>query len=222
MSETENTMLAVIERVASLPDVDVLKLQAMLDMQERVMQKNAEIAFNQAMARLQPALPVIRKTSKAHNSKYAKFEKIESLVRPLYTAEGFSMSYDVERNADGTETYVGTVSHVDGHKKQARLTLPPDTSGSKNNIQAKGSTVSYARRYLLCMLLNIVTSDDDDGDSRTTKINQKQANEINAKIAEVGANKAGFLKYMRVESVDAIPEADFQKAMTALNEKSKK
>jgi hypothetical protein len=39
----------------------------------------------------------------------------------------------------------------------------PDTSGGKNNIQAKGSTMTYLQRYTLNLALGICTEDDNDG-----------------------------------------------------------
>lgn len=39
----------------------------------------------------------------------------------------------------------------------------PDQSGGKNNIQAKGSTMTYLQRYTLNTLLAIATEDDNDG-----------------------------------------------------------
>jgi hypothetical protein len=44
------------------------------------------------------------------------------------------------------------------------MTLPLDTSGSKNNVQAVGSSTSYGKRYTATLLLNIRTKgEDDDG-----------------------------------------------------------
>ena len=95
--EETGNFLAVIEKAAMNPDIDVDKMSKLLDMQERIMNKNAEIAFNQAMTRLQPKMPYIPKKAKIMNktggvqSFYAKYEEIDRLVRPLYTGEGFSV-----------------------------------------------------------------------------------------------------------------------------------
>jgi hypothetical protein len=34
---------------------------------------------------------------------------------------------------------------------------------SKNDAQGQGSAITYARRYALCAVLNLVADDDDDG-----------------------------------------------------------
>jgi len=213
----DNAMLSVIERVACDPNSDVEKLEKMLDMQERILAKNAEIAFNQAMARLQPKLPVIKKSSKAHNSTYAKYEDIDPKIRPLYTSEGFSISFNSKREGDLTY-YYGTLKHSEGHSVTAEIDLPNDTSGSKNPIQAKASTITYAKRYLLTMLLNIVTTDeDDDGATGGAKLITEQEEKVLLDlIKRSGADKKKFLAHMKVDELNSLPSSQFKKAENAL------
>lgn len=198
--------LAIIERVASNKDVDVSKLEKMLEMQERIMTKNAEMEFNRSMSDLQPLLPQIKKTAKAHNSKYAPYEEIDATVRPLYTKAGFSISFDSKKE-NGHCTYYGTISHREGHSRTAEIQLPDDDSGKKNAIQAVASTISYAKRYLICMLLNIVTADDDDGESGGAKyITDEQAKELKGLIRETGTDIAKFLVLIGgFPNIDEIP-----------------
>lgn len=192
-------------------------IQSLIDANERILKGQAEIDFNCAMARLQPELPAIKKTAKGHNTKYAKYEHIDREIRPLYTKEGFSLSFTTKRDGEN-ETYYGTLKHVSGHSITAEITLPADTSGSKNAIQAKGSTSSYARRYLITMLFNIVTEDeDDDGRAGGLKpITEQQAEKLKTLIRESGADTKGFLEMFGANSVDEIAESDFKKAHVLL------
>jgi len=200
------------------PDV----VNKMLDAQERIMAKQGEIEFNQAMARLQPKLPAIFKASKAHTSAYAKYEDIDKIIRPLYSAEGFSLSFNSKHNGQ-TVTYYGTISHSAGHSKTAEMVLPADTSGSKNAIQAIGSTVSYARRYLVSMLLNIVfTDEDDDGHAGgAVYVDAAELAEIRSWIERTGSDEKKFCGFMKVERLDDILSKDYNRAITALKAKLK-
>ncbi|WP_375622766.1 MULTISPECIES: ERF family protein [unclassified Bartonella] len=55
--------------------------------------------------------------------------------------------------------------------------FPFDATGSKNNIQAVGSTLTYARRYLLGMLLNVARKEDDtDGNTFLSGISPEKMN----------------------------------------------
>jgi hypothetical protein len=225
---TANNVLAIIERIAKDPDFDTNKMEALLAMQERILAKNAEISFNQSMARLQPKLPVIKQRGKIKihglvQSRYALYEDIDEAIRPLLADEGFSVRYTTKQ-ANKDFTVFATLSHRDGHSITSELALPIDTSGNKWPTQGVGSTVSYAKRYLITMMLNLVTADDgsDDGGQAAGRalIEAPQVDEIERKIREVGADRAGFLKFLGVTDVPEIKMGDFTKAMNALNLKA--
>lgn len=218
--------LEIIDRAIKTPDFDVEKLDRLISAQERIMAKNAEVAFNQAMTRLQ--LPVIKHSSEIKHKEtriagYAKYEDIDKIIRPIYSAEGFSLSFNSKRNDDGTVTYLGTLSHKEGHSRTAEMLLPADTSGAKNNIQAIGSTVSYAKRYLVGMLLNLVTTGEDDDANSVECISTEQAVEIDLLIPKACKNidifKPKFLEQMKVSDVRHIRKSEYKKAMNILNAK---
>lgn len=227
MSEQSN-ILAVIERAAINPDIDVTKMMALLDMQERIIAKNAESAFNEAMTRLQSLMPRITKDgniefvdSKNNHRKtpFATYENIDKAIRPLMIQEGFSISFNSEWGESGALIHA-TLSHKDGHSRSASIRLPLDSSGSKNSLQAMGSTISYGKRYLVTMMLNIVTEgEDNDGDGAHDFVTTEQAAEIDTLIRETKSNRKKFLEYVKAEDVQKILAADYQKAITALNAK---
>jgi hypothetical protein len=232
-SETSG-FLAIIERAAMNPDIDVVKLERMMAMQERILAKNAEIAFNQAMARVSKKMPRIvkggsvkyedknDKGSAKEAFKFARYEDIDEIVRPLLVEEGFSLSYTTEQREGGGCIMLGTLSHKDGHSRTASVPLALDTSGGKNNIQAMGSTTSYGRRYTMCMLLNIVTVGEDDDGKGIEFVSTEQAVEIDLLITKVGADKPKFLSVMGVDDVRHIRAREHKKAIDMLNRKAKK
>ena len=59
-------------------------------------------------------------------------------------------------------TVTGVLMHRAGHSMRTSMTLPFDTSGSKNAVQAIGSSVSYGKRYVISAMLNIATRKEDD------------------------------------------------------------
>lgn len=214
----DTSFLTLLDKALSKEDFNTDTLSKMLDMQERIMTKNAEMAFNNAMSEMQPKLPIIQKSKKAHNSNYAPYEEIEKQVRPIYTKYGFSIGYN-SKSENGDITFYGTLSHKDGHSKTAEIQLKADTSGSKNDIQAMGSSVSYAKRYLLGMLLNVVTADDDNDGNSFEYINDAQIAELDRLIEETKSNEVGFLSTMKVDYMGEIKKSDYKKAFNLLNGK---
>jgi len=161
-----SSVLAVISRAATDASVDVDKMERLLAMQERVMAKDAEMAFYSDMAELQNEMPAIRKEGQIKvgqdvRSRYAKFEHILEATQPLLQKYGFSVSFK-SNFIDGQLEISGTLSHRAGHHESTTMRLPFDDSGSKNKVQAIGSSVSYGKRYVYCMLLNVNIADQDD------------------------------------------------------------
>lgn len=159
-------VLAMIERVATNPDADMDKLERLLDMQERILNRNAQQAFGAAMAEMQSEIPTIEKNGAIvvngqERSKYARFEDIMRVVKPVMQRHGFAVTFRTQ-TGDGQVKVTGVLMHRDGHREETDMTLPLDNSGSKNTVQAIGSSTAYGKRYVLCALLNIATGDEDD------------------------------------------------------------
>jgi hypothetical protein len=225
------SILAVIERAARDPNVDVDKMERLMAMHERVLAKTAEAAFNAALSELQPKLPVITENGTIRNSagkvqsKYALWEDVVAAVTPLLGEYGFALSFKVGRDGDRL-TVTGILRHRDGHSEETTLSLPIDASGSKNNVQGVGSSVSYGKRYTTQALLNLVSrGEDDDGhlaSNGNETISAEQKETLVKLMKETNADTAKFLGYMGVGSLDEIKAVNFQKAMTALEAKRKK
>lgn len=157
--------MSQIIALASNPAMDVDKLQRLIDMQKDAMQSNAVAAFNRAFAAMQADIPtVIEKGKGDKGMSYARLEDIVETVRPVLQKHGFSLSHQTEWPDKATIKVIGILTHEDGHERRSEFLASADQSGSKNAIQALGSSNSYGRRYTTKDLLNIVTKmEDDDG-----------------------------------------------------------
>jgi len=228
VAETAATsILAVISRAAADPSVDIAKMSSLLDMQERIMGKQAEMDFNAALSRVSAKLAdvkIVRSQGVSYKAgeafKFAPYEKIDAAIRPILTEEGFSLSFNSEAREGGGAIITGTLSHAGGHSRKASLPLALDNSGGKNNIQGMGSTISYGKRYTATMLLNIVTvGEDDDGAGDFDIITTEQAVEIALLLNETNSDKARFLKWIGAKDVQSIAAKEFDKAVAMLQEK---
>lgn len=169
----ETGLAAVIERLAMNPDVDVVKLEKIIELQERILRHTAQAEFEAAFADMQGDLPVITERGKIivngqTRSTYAKFEDIIAEVRPILQRHGFALRHENEQK-DGTLKITGILSHRCGHSVRDEFLANADDSGQKNDIQQLGSTRSYGQRYTTISLLNIVTRGADDDGQRSQK-----------------------------------------------------
>lgn len=196
--------------------------------------QRAKEAFQAAMNRAQKRMPVMLFNARngQTNSSYATLESIQQKARPIYTEEGFSLSFgEGECPLPNQKRTICDVSHVDGHCQQYHIDLPIDGIGPKGNpiggmnaVQGACSTMSYGQRRLLTMIFNITVAGEDRDGNTLGFITEEQVTQINNKIEECKrANKAvdfpALLKYLAVDSLDELPSRDFRKAMDALSTK---
>lgn len=220
-SKETTALMQMIERVVQNPEADIDKLEKMLDMQERVINRTAMEAFNAGMAAMQSELPSIEEKTEGHNYKYAKFEHINEAVKPTMHKYGFAVSFRVKSETNAIEV-TGVLMHKQGHREETTLTLPADTSGSKNAVQAVGSAVSYGKRYVLCSLLNISThGEDDDAMQLTETVSDEQEANIKALIEETKTNTGDFLRHFKIQSVGDLHAKNYNMAVGMLEKKRK-
>ena len=180
-----------------------------------------------ALARLEARLPQILKSGQITDrdgqvrNKYAKLEDVDVAIRPLCADEGFSFSFDSKATQGGAE-YSCTMQHRDGHVETKTLFLPLDTGAGRNSVQSAGSSLSYARRYLLSMHLHLVTRDEDnDGSGERVPVTAEQAAHLKAALAEVKGNEARFLNWLACPSFEQIPAANYNRALRFIEEKKR-
>ena len=178
-----SSLLTIIERAARDPSVDIDKMERLLDMQERVQARDAEIAFSSAFAEMQPELPAINMRGQIIHkgsliSEYAEWSDISKVITPVLSAHGFSLSFK-PTELDKKVAVTAILRHRSGFSDSATLPLPTDTSGAKNAVQAIGSTLSYGKRYAAILILNIrVEGEDDDGAASGPKIQHEAARDM--------------------------------------------
>jgi len=236
----ENSFLATIERLASRPDIDPDKIKQFMDMQERILDRNAKQAFNIDMMNAQREMPIVPTdaNNQQTNSKYSLYKTILKKAKPIYTNYGFSIMFyegfdSVEGGKwppipDGEIRTFADVMHREGHTKTVYIDMPTDDKGIKGSVNktlphAKKSSISYSRGALVCMVFNISTGqDDDDGNAAGTPVEYitlDQQTEINDFFDVLYTdNGKKFLKWLGAESVDTIPIKDYKKAIDSLKD----
>ncbi len=213
-------------------DADLDKLTKLMDLQERWEANEARKAFVAARAAFKAEAPTVAKNKNVHFTSqkgttdydHATLDNVAETLSPVLAKHDLSFSWETEQLDGGTIRVTCILTHVLGHSEKVTLQAGADQSGNKNNIQAVGSTVTYLQRYTLLAVTGTATGDmDDDGDKggMGDLISPEQKDQIIAKMKDVGADTAAFLKYMGFVAVDAIPAKEFDRTMAALEQKRK-
>lgn len=162
-----NDQIAVIDNsparlleLAIQKDADVDKLERLMDMQVRWEERQSQKAFTQAITEFQSKCPVIKKQKAGHNYNYAPLSDIVAQIKDVLAGCNLSYRFEQQHNQQEIEV-ICVVTHKDGHSERTAMKANPDTSGSKNTIQAAGSTVTYLQRYTMIGALGITTADED-------------------------------------------------------------
>lgn len=156
------TILSVISRAASDPNVDIDKMERLLQMHERMQAKQSEAEFAAALAEMQDALPSIGERGNAANRyTYALWEDINAAIKPILKQHGFALSFRTDCTKEAISV-TGVLTHRSGHREETTISLPADGSGNKNAVQAVASSVSYGKRYTAGALLNLTSHGEDD------------------------------------------------------------
>jgi hypothetical protein len=185
MSQTD-ALLSIIERAARDPSVDIDKIERLAKMFEAAEARRAKTAYAAALAGMQIELPEVTEygkidLGKGKPQKYALWEDINEALRPVLARHGFSLSFRTGRTPDRV-TVTGVLMHRDGHSEETTLELPIDASGSKNAVQAIGSSTSYGKRYTAGALLNFTSRGEDDDGAAGCRRREERHEELPASV----------------------------------------
>lgn len=220
--DTAESQYSKLMQLALNENADISKLEKLMEMQEKWEAKEAKKTFFAALADFQKRCPMIVKKKQGHNYKYAPLGDIQMQIGDLLSECG--LSYRFEQNHDAELIEVTCVaSHINGHEEKVKMVGELDASGSKNAIQARGSTVTYLQRYTLIGSFGIITADEDtDGrlaDASSEYITSEQVTEIDELIKLKSANKERFLKFFKVAKIEDIRATQFTRAVRMLQQK---
>lgn len=174
-------VLTMIAQLSVDPKVNPAALKDLLDLQERIMDRQARMAFDIALMNAQAEMPIMPKDGKIEvreknantgrrdgalqqSTRYPKYETCIPIVLPILHKHGLSLTHRTARTPEG-KLRITAVLKGHGHTDDSSyLDFEADVTGSKNNAQAWVSVQSYGRRATMFAALNLVAQgEDDDG-----------------------------------------------------------
>ena len=202
-TEMQAATPATLLQMAISQNADLDRLEKLMELQQRWEENEARKAYTVAMADFQADGITILKNKDAHNSKYATLAHTLETIGAAMRDHGFSHSWKTEQH-DQFINVTCCVTHNMGHSECTSMYASADTSGSKNSIQAIGSTVSYLQRYTLYSILGLASKDQDNDGNSIGVINSKQVAQLEDLAKSVSADVPKFLEYMKVASLGDI------------------
>lgn len=214
---------STLERVVMDPNLPVERVEKVLALyyqaEDRAREQaredaafEAQKAYFAAMSACQKELPVVVKNKRNDHTKsnYADLAAIEEQAMPVIHKHGFGVSFQPNGYNDLGELQIKwRITHSGGHMEGDIAGIPVDGAGAKGNVnktgtQAFGSTATYGRRYLLCMLFNISTGDDRDGNRAEDNgglITPDQRNELQDLVERLGWNVPEYCEWLKIDAL---------------------
>jgi len=168
ISITPSPMQLIQSAIAAGASIDTI--ERLTRLQREMMEYDAKVAFDGALHRAQSEMKRIGTdaTNPQTKSRYASYAKLDGALRPIYSREGFSVSFDTaDPPMPDMVRVVAYVSHEQGHTRRYQLDMPADGKGAKGGdvmtkTHATGAAMSYGMRYLLKMIFNVAVGESDD------------------------------------------------------------
>lgn len=153
------TLLAYLHAAESGADLD--RLDRLMGLHERWEDRQAEKAFNQAMADFRSESMTILKTKYVDIAGGAKFWHAElgnivEEVIPKMSKYGLFHTWIPGRRDDGQVEVSCVIKHALGKQSEpTTLFAPPDTGGKKSDIHAVLSTTTILQRYTFLLAIGL-------------------------------------------------------------------
>lgn len=150
-------------------------------------------------------------------SKYADFNAVLAAVKPVYISHGLFIiqSPTSEGNMVGVTT---RICHESGEWIEGTVTLPL----AKQDPQAAGSAITYAKRYALQSMALLPSVDDDAEQSmfrepeKVQVITQEQHVQLRQALGIAGVSDKSICQAYGIEHTPELPASAFSNAMGRL------
>ncbi len=189
-----------------------------------------------ALAKAQGEMSAASKDSKGYNYKYADLASVWGACRDPLSHNGLAVTQIETQNETG-EVLVTILGHSSGQWMRSTMAIRVKPSGGKiNELQERGSVLTYLRRYALSAIVGVAPAEDDDGNSASSYkaqakpepvvvpmhiVNASQLSTLLGLMAQCGNDYTTkimeWLATKGVPSIDKMPVTLFEIVKTRIN-----
>ena len=135
-----------------------------------------------ALSKAQSCIEDATKSTEAYNYKYADLSQILRLVRPVFTANGLSIT-QFPCDGGSSVSVESMLMHSSGQWLSQKFSMDVETSKGMSKAQSAGVVISYMRRYSIAAIAGI-TQEDNDAALERKKANRDHSKAISTFMIE--------------------------------------
>lgn len=177
MDEPQALTPMELMQLALTKGTDIGQLEKLMLLQEKWEAREAKKSYHSAMNAFKADPPEILKNHKVAFGQtsydHATLDHVCRQVTQGLSKHDISHRWKVEQK-EGVIRVTCVLTHSMGHSEETTLESIPDNSGSKNSIQAIGSTVTYLERYSLLAATGLAASGQDNDGQGAQKFDKLQ------------------------------------------------
>lgn len=197
-------------------------IKALAEIYEREQQRQAERAFNSALAAFQSEMHTVAKSKKADRYQYAPLDAIMAETRPVLERHGFAFTFDSKLTDHGVEVAF-ILRHSGGHSTRTTFSAPVDAQMRVNETQKAGAALSYGKRYALTAGLGLAIGErDTDAGNLGEALTEQERADLMALIEEVKPDVAKFCAFFGIDMAQDLPRARYKEACAMLRQRAKR
>jgi hypothetical protein len=222
------SMQPLIELAKGNVPIETMRELVNIYREERAHQARTEFdaAFAQFKAACGPILHdktanIATKSGAKFSYTFASLSAVERHVGPKLTELGFSYSWD-DDYTDKAIRSTCVLWHKGGHSRRSQFQCSLESDAGQTPQQKSKSAMSFAHRCSLISVLGLSTTDTDTDGADTSAeltIGPGQLHDIEALIAEVGADKAKVLAFFDVKRLEDMTVSNYTPAVKMLEAK---
>ncbi|WP_273760459.1 ERF family protein [Bartonella sp. ML70XJBT.G] len=210
-------------------DIDMDRLECLIALREKERERQSGQNFDHDLSAIQMEYQEIQKnaTNTHTNSQYTTLDQYIDTAKDILSKYHFTLFFCIKEQSADSVIIEMTLKHSSGKNISIEGRFSLDVKGRKLDILSVGSTITYAQRYLLSMLLNVASKEDvsqqndTDGNKPIKKASPRQINEIRTLIEQTQSQKAKELNYIKVKKLDDMFDRQAQMVLHLLKEKQK-
>lgn len=139
-----------------------------------------ELATALAKAQAELRNPAFDSTNPHFKSKFASLAGVRDAITPVLVKHGLSVSQLPTNDHEGRPCVETMLMHSSGQWVSSTLAVPV----AKSDAHGAGSAITYARRYSLMAIVNVVGDEDDDGNQAVHGRQQEDAAQADEDVIE--------------------------------------
>lgn len=180
-------------------------------------------SLHNALQEFAAKVGVLPKSSKAYGYNYCALPDMMDIIQPLLDQLGLVITQSTRRMLDHW-VLVTTLSNDSGERIECECPIIVSPKYDKTgrditSMQEMGASISYARRYGISMLLNLVA--DEDNDNQVKRISRRELSQLIDALKGLPGREdvvLNILNHYDIVGLENLPHSEFDKIIGRISQ----